>query len=227
MPQRAWESRPSTAPSTPRRCATLCGMVSNHCDTVPPTRVRLAHRTLEKGRKNPRREDTRLLHARTGRRRDVRPVGAVTSVAIGPVRPSRPLHHHPRRCGSMWRQGTATPATVPCTASCQWHPRVLTRTALERATSTPPPSKLLLEAHRTRHDAPPEARFARTAVYSMALYDMPPHVALGPQSVPLGPGGPASSPASLVAPLYKHHSATQYSAPSTPLLDVRPRPEPG
>jgi hypothetical protein len=29
------------------------------------------------------------------------------------------------------------------------------------------------------------------------------------------------------SPLYEHHSATQYSAPSTPLLDVRPRPEPG
>jgi hypothetical protein len=29
------------------------------------------------------------------------------------------------------------------------------------------------------------------------------------------------------SPLYEHHGATQYSAPSTPLLDVRPRPEPG
>jgi hypothetical protein len=91
--------------------------------------------------------------------------------------PFRSLHHHPRRCGSMRRQDTATPATMPCTTSCQRHPRVLTRTALERATSTPPPSKPLLDAHRTRHDAPPEARFARTAVYSMALYTMPPHVA--------------------------------------------------
>jgi hypothetical protein len=169
----------------------------------------------------------------------------------------------------MRRQDTATPATVPCTASCQRHPRVLTRTALERATSTLPPSKLLLDTHKTRHDAPPEARFARTTVYSAKLYIMPPHVARTvrhackllspwpikggvvpqqqgdnrqrrlahfppsprywhlPQSVPLGPEGPASSPASLVAPLYKHHSAPQYSAPSTPLLDVRPRPEPG
>jgi hypothetical protein len=47
------------------------------------------------------------------------------------------------------------------------------------------------------------------------------------QSIPLGLGGQASSPTMLVAPLYEHHSATQYSAPSTPLLDVRPRPEPG
>jgi hypothetical protein len=29
------------------------------------------------------------------------------------------------------------------------------------------------------------------------------------------------------SPLYEHHGATQYSASSTPLLDVRPRPEPG
>jgi hypothetical protein len=56
-------------------------------------------------------------------------------------------------------------------------PRVLTWTALERATSTPPPSKLLLDAHRTHHDAPPEARFAGTAVYSVALNAMPSHMA--------------------------------------------------
>jgi hypothetical protein len=48
-----------------------------------------------------------------------------------------------------------------------------------------------------------------------------------PQSKPLGLGGQASSPASLAAPLYEHHGAKQYSAPCTPLLDVRPRPEPG
>jgi hypothetical protein len=44
---------------------------------------------------------------------------------------------------------------------------------------------------------------------------------------PQGPGGPASSPTSLVAPLCKHNGATQYSASSTPLLHVRPRPELG
>jgi hypothetical protein len=48
-----------------------------------------------------------------------------------------------------------------------------------------------------------------------------------PQSIPLGLGGPASSPTAFVAPLYEHHGATQYSAPCTPLLDVRPRPKPG
>jgi hypothetical protein len=44
---------------------------------------------------------------------------------------------------------------------------------------------------------------------------------------PQGPGRFSSSPALLVAPLCKHHGATQDSALSTPLLDVRPRPEPG
>jgi hypothetical protein len=39
---------------------------------------------------------------------------------------------------------------------------------------------------------------------------------------PQGPGGLPSSPALLVAPLCKHHSATQYNAPSAPLLDVQP-----
>jgi hypothetical protein len=48
-----------------------------------------------------------------------------------------------------------------------------------------------------------------------------------PQSKPLGLGGHASSPTTLVAPLYEHHGATQYSAQSTPLLDVRPWTEPG
>jgi hypothetical protein len=65
---------------------------------VPPTPVQPAHRTLEKGRRNPRREDARLLRAHTGRRRDVRPVGAVTSVAISPVQPSPPQRCHPSHC---------------------------------------------------------------------------------------------------------------------------------
>jgi hypothetical protein len=54
----------------------------------------------------------------------------VTIPAI--VTPSRPLHHHPRRCGSVRRQGPDTPATVPRTAPRQRHPRVLTRTTLEQ-----------------------------------------------------------------------------------------------
>jgi hypothetical protein len=40
-----------------------------------------------------------------------------------------------------------------------------------------PPSKMLLNVHRTRHDAPSEVRFSRTTVYSVALYTIPSHVA--------------------------------------------------
>jgi hypothetical protein len=148
-------------------------------------------------------------------------------------------------------------------------PRADARTTARREAPTPPPSKPHLDGYRTRHDALPEARFARTVVYSVVPCTIPPHVAklcgailLPPPPWPIkgggnppvagddrqrtlthfppsprywhfalikpqGPGGLSSSPASLVSPLCKHHGATQYSASSTPLLDVRPRPEPG
>jgi hypothetical protein len=104
MPRRAWESRPGTAPPIPpvRPSPLLCDAVwhgqQQPRGIVPPTLVRPTRRTLEKGRRSPRREGERLLHARTGLRRDVRPVGAVTSVAIGPVRPSPPSRRHPGHC---------------------------------------------------------------------------------------------------------------------------------
>jgi hypothetical protein len=90
----------------PRHCSDdsppLCDTVrygqQPPCGTVPPTLVRPTHHPLEKGRRNPRREDARLLLARTGRCRDVRIVGAVTSVAISPVRPSPPPRRHPGHC---------------------------------------------------------------------------------------------------------------------------------
>jgi hypothetical protein len=166
---------------------------------------------------------------------------------------------------------------VPRTASRQRHPRISMRAATERATPTPPPSKPLLDGYRTRHDVPPEARFARTAVHSTALYAMPPHVdktvrhacKLPPPwpikgvAVPWPQGGRRialthtlsaslthmlSASTTILAlasikktsgtwrpdllsriacsPFCKNHSATQYRALSTPLLDVRPRPEP-
>jgi hypothetical protein len=79
-----------------------------------------------------------------------------------PRRPQR----HPDHCitipDAVEACGDGTPPRqllYPCTASRQRLPRVLTRAAAEQETSTPPPSKLLLDAHRTRHDAPPDARF--------------------------------------------------------------------
>jgi hypothetical protein len=86
-------------------------------DTVPPTPVWSVHRTLEKGRRNPRKDDTRLLSTRTGRRRDVRPVGAVTSVAISPVQPSPPPQRHPGHCitipNAVEACGDGTPPRQP------------------------------------------------------------------------------------------------------------------
>jgi hypothetical protein len=99
----------------------LCGMVSNNP-------VALCHPLPYGRRAAPSKKDSRALEGKTnnyatlvpGQRRDVGPTGPVTSVAIGPVRPSppsltpsRPLHHHPQRCGSVRRRDDATAATVP------------------------------------------------------------------------------------------------------------------
>jgi hypothetical protein len=178
-PRRTWESRPGTVPPTPpvRPPPPLCDVVRHGQKqprgTVPPTPVRPMRRTLEKGWQSPRREDGRLLHARIGLCRDVGPAGPVTSVAIGPVRPSPPsptpsraLHHHPQHCGGgTGRQDAATTAAVRPAASRQPHPRANVRTTTKRPTPTPPPSKPLLDGYRARHDAPPDTRFARTSVY--------------------------------------------------------------
>jgi hypothetical protein len=116
----------------------------------------------------PSKEDGRALKGKTddyvapaqGQRRDVGPVGPVTSVAIGPVRPcplsptpSWALHHHLLHCGGTGRQDAATPTAVRPVASRQPHPRANVRTTTTRATPTPPPSKPPLDGYRARHDA--------------------------------------------------------------------------
>jgi hypothetical protein len=141
-----------------RRCAAWPATIPWHCATTP---VRPMRHTLERGRRSPRREDRRLRHARTGQRRDVRPAGPVTSVAIGPVRPSPPsptpsraLHHHPQHCGGTGRQDAATPAAVRPAAFRLPHPRAYVQATTERATPTSPPSKSFLDGYRARHDTP-------------------------------------------------------------------------
>jgi hypothetical protein len=70
-------------------------------DTVSPTFVRLMHQALEGGQRKPRRGDKYFFHVYTGLHRDVRPVGTVFPVAIGPVRPSPPLQHHSGHCSAI------------------------------------------------------------------------------------------------------------------------------
>jgi hypothetical protein len=88
-----------------------------------------------------------------GQHRDVRPAGPVTSVAIGPVRPSPPSPRHTDHCitfpDAVEACDDGTPPhqlLCPRTTSRQRHPRVLTRAVAEHETSTPPPSKPLLDA---------------------------------------------------------------------------------
>jgi hypothetical protein len=150
---------------------------------VPPTLVRLTRRTLERGRRSPRRGDGRLLHACLGLRRDVGPAGPVTSVAIGPVRPSPPSQHHPGHCITI-------PYVVGYGATRRRHASCCAPYGLPSAAPSSRrtdgdstedfntlPSKPLLGGHRACHDAPPEARFAVTVVHSVVLCAIPPHVA--------------------------------------------------
>jgi hypothetical protein len=125
-PLRAWESRPGTAPPTPlaRPSPPLCIAVRRGRQQprgiVPHTPVRPTRRTLKKDGGALEGKTNNYATSVQGQRRDVGPAGPVTSVAIGPVRPSppsptpsRPLHQHPRCCGSVRRWDAATPATVP------------------------------------------------------------------------------------------------------------------
>jgi hypothetical protein len=84
---------PPERPSPPLCDAVRRGRRQSH-DTVPPTFVLLTRCALERGRRNPRRGNERLLYACPGLRRDVRPAGPVV---IGPVR-DQPSRHHPGHC---------------------------------------------------------------------------------------------------------------------------------
>jgi hypothetical protein len=65
------------------------------------TLLRPAHHTLERGRRIPRKGYGRPPRARLGRQCVVGPVRHVSSVIIGPVRPSPLPCCHPRHCSTI------------------------------------------------------------------------------------------------------------------------------
>jgi hypothetical protein len=92
---------------------------------VPPTLVRPARDTFEGGWRNPRKGDGRLFRARSGQRRDVGPVGRVSSVTIGPVRPSPPPRRHPGHCTAIPDAvGVRSDKTPPRLLLCTLRPPV-------------------------------------------------------------------------------------------------------
>jgi hypothetical protein len=131
---------------------------------------------LEGGQWNPRKGCRRLPRSHAGRRRNDGLVEHVSSANSAAVLPSRALQRHPWRCGSTGRQDITTSATVRLPALRQCNPRADVRTTTKLGAPTPLPSKPLLDGHRTRRNVLPEARFARTANHSVALYTILSHV---------------------------------------------------
>jgi hypothetical protein len=125
-PLRAWESCPGTASPTPvaRPSPPLCDAVRHGQQQL----VALCHPPPYGRHAAPSRKDGGALEGKVnsyttpvqGHCRDARLAGSVTSVAIGPVRPSPPsptpsrsLHRHPRRCRNVRRRDATTPTAVP------------------------------------------------------------------------------------------------------------------
>jgi hypothetical protein len=126
----------ATTPPTPCHCATLCGEVSNRPTTL--------YHPLSYGQRTaPSKKDDGTLEGTMRKYSTPARDGAVTSVQWerSPPSPSG-LCDHPRHrdaipataspyptLWNMRRQDTATPATMPRTASRQLYPRAGTRAA--------------------------------------------------------------------------------------------------
>jgi hypothetical protein len=88
------------------------------------------------------------------------------------MRPSPPLHHHPEHCSTIpGAVGAQNDKTSPYPLLRVLQPSLsptleLTYGRRQIRGSHTTTLELLLDRHRTRHDAPPEARFARTANHS-------------------------------------------------------------
>jgi hypothetical protein len=108
----------------------------------------------------------------------------VFSVTIGPVRPSPPLCHHPDHCSTIpGAVGAQDDKASPRLPLCDLQPSV--SPTLELTHARRPKEKLPCRYPRSRSwtgtgfaaTPPPEARFTKTAIHSMALYTILPHVA--------------------------------------------------
>jgi hypothetical protein len=94
------------------------------------------------------------------------------------VLPTRALQHHPQCCGSPGRLDITIPTTGHPLAFRQLHPRTSVRTATKAGGAN---ATTLEAAHGQARDSPRRplgARFVRMTINSMALYAIPPYVAL-------------------------------------------------
>jgi hypothetical protein len=149
---------------------------------VLPTLVRLARRTLERGRRSPQKGDGRLSRARPGRRRDVGPVRHVSSVTISPVRPSPLPRRHPGHCSTiptLWEYGTTRRRHVCCCAPYGLPSAAPSSQCADRDQTGNPHTATLEAAPGREQDSPRHpagTRFARTAINSTTLCTIPLHV---------------------------------------------------
>jgi hypothetical protein len=172
-------SRGEAIPAAVRRCAAWSAKTPWHYAAHSRTTGALhpRRRTAEpsKGRQTTMqrpwttrlRRDDGTGHLR--RHRPCAPIPAVPDAIPATASPSPTLW---RRAATGRRHASyCTPVRPRVNGTLESSHRAVAR----QETSTQPPSKPLLGTHRTRHDAPPEARFARTAVYFVTLCTMPLH----------------------------------------------------
>jgi hypothetical protein len=169
---------------------------------VPLTLVRLTCHALEGGPATPSNIFYVLMqdHAVTSGRRD-RSSPSLSALCGHPrhCRTTPDAVATSRRCWDVRGQDFATTATVPRTGSPSTASSNWPTTAASQPTTAPQPSKPLLYEHRTHHDVPNGAGFARTAVSFAALFAIPLHIEIVKRACKLHPpwsikGGAASQP---------------------------------
>jgi hypothetical protein len=175
MPRHCSANSPGEAiPATVRHRAAGSATTSWHCATHSRT-ADASHPRKRTAEPSKRRRTTTPRPCRsnavTSGRRDQSP----SALCNHPRRPRR----HPGHCITIPDAVEACgDGTLPCQ---QLYPRTASRHGTLESSHGRPPNRRPLHRHPrsrswTRHDAPPGARFARTAVYSATLYTTPLHV---------------------------------------------------